>query len=355
MVAALRVLVKLAFLIVMLGVVLVAFAYIYLYKSSLNSPRYEQPKLVKIHRGMNFSQIVHELHEQGVIKRTWPLQIVSRFMPEVKTIKPGRYYVPSGMTTSELLKFLCTRKQDEVKIRIAEVSNGSKVAQIIGENMDIDSAAFMKAFSDRALLKELGIDAPNLEGYFMADTYSFPWASTAEDVIRYFVQDFRRFFNDSLQAAARKIGLTEVEVLTLASIVESETGLASERPIIASVYLNRLKIGMPLQADPTFIYAAILAGDYDGNPNNPKHRRRDSPYNTYKYNGLPPGPIGNPSKAAVLAVLYPAKTDYLYFVATGNGGHRFARTSAEHAANAALYYARRKQIRDSLKTAGELP
>jgi UPF0755 protein len=348
-----RVASKLLFLLFMLGTVALGFAYMYLFKSSLNSVRYEQPKLVKIHRGMSFTQIVSELQKEGVIKQTWPLQIVARFMPELTNIKPGRYYIPSGMTSAELLRFMHTRKQDEVKVRIPEVSRGAQVAQIIAQNLDIDSASFMKAFSDTELLKELGVDAPNFEGYFLANTYSLPWSWTAEDVIRFFVKEFRKVFNDTLRDLARKRGLTEVEVITLASIVEAETGLASERPLIAGVYLNRLERGMLLQADPTFIYAAILENDYDGNPNNPKHRKRDSPYNTYLYRGLPPGPIGNPTKESILAVLYPAKTKYLFFVATGYGGHRFAETAEQHAANAALYYARRQQVRDSLKSAAQ--
>ncbi|MFN3386792.1 MAG: endolytic transglycosylase MltG [Candidatus Thermochlorobacter sp.] len=348
-----RVTSKLLFLLFMLGTVALGFAYMYLFKSSLNSERYAEPKLIKIHRGMSFMQIANELQKEGVIKHTLPLQIVARFMPELTNIKPGRYYIPSGMTSAELLRFMYTRKQDEVKVRIPEVSRGPQVAQIIGQSLDTDSATFMKAFSDSALLKELDVDAPNFEGYFLANTYTLPWSMTAEDVIRYFVKELRKVFNDSLRELARKRGLSEVEVLTLASIVEAETGLASERPLVAGVYLNRLEKGMLLQADPTFIYAAILDNDYDGNPNNPKHRKRDSPYNTYLYRGLPPGPIGNPTKESILAVLNPAKTKYLFFVATGYGGHRFAETAEQHAVNAALYYARRKELRDSLKAAAQ--
>jgi UPF0755 protein len=348
-----RVASKLLFLLFMLGTVALGFAYMYLFKSSLNSVRYEQPKLVKIHRNMTFTQIVNELQKEGVIKQTWPLLIVARFMPELTIIKPGRYYIPGGMTSVELLRFMHTRKQDEAKVRIPEASRGPQVAQIIAQNLDVDSASFMKAFTDKELLRELDVDAPSFEGYFLANTYSLPWSWTAEDVIRFFVKEFRKVFNDTLRELARKRGLTEVEVITLASIVEAETSLASERPLIAGVYLNRLERGMLLQADPTFIYAAILENDYDGNPNNPKHRKRDSPYNTYLYRGLPPGPIGNPTKESILAVLYPAKTKYLFFVATGYGGHRFAETAEQHAANVALYYARRQQVRDSLKSAAQ--
>ncbi len=337
-----------------LALALLTAGYIYLFKSSLNTFQYDEPKLVKIHRGYSYRDVVNELHKEGVIKYKEPMLLLARLMPETRNIKPGRYYVPSGMTCSELVLYLYSRKQDEAKIRIPDGCYGWDVAKIIGENLDTDSASFMQAFSDPKLLKELGVDAPNFEGYLLADTYNIPWASTAEDALRFLVGQFRQFYNDSLRARAERMGLTELEVLTLASIVQRETGSKEEMPIVAGVYLKKLKKGMKLQADPTFIYAAILAGDYDGNPNTPRHRERDSPYNTYKYTGLPPGPIGNPTRAAILATLYPQKTDYLFFVATGYGGHNFSRTYEEHSRYAQLYYARRQQVRDSLARAEKM-
>lgn len=342
--------------VVLFALVLIALTagYIYLFKSSLNTFQYDEPKPIKIHRGYSYRDVVNELHKEGVIKHKEPMLILARLMQETRQIKPGRYYVPSGMTCSELVLYLYSRKQDEAKIRIPEGCYGWDVAKIIGENLDTDSASFMQAFTDPKLLKELGVDAPNFEGYLLADTYNIPWASTAEDALRFLIGRFRQFYNDSLRARAERMGLTELEVLTLASIVQRETGSKEEMPIVAGVYLNRLKKGMKLQADPTFIYAAILANDYDGNPNTPRHRERDSPYNTYKYTGLPPGPIGNPSRDAILATLYPKKTDYLFFVATGYGGHNFSRTYEEHSRYAQLYYKRRQQVRDSLARAEKM-
>ncbi len=337
-----------------LALIVLTAGYIYLFKSSLNTFEYDEPKLIKIHRGYSYRDIVNELHKEGVIKYKAPMLFLARLMPETRQIKPGRYYVPSGMTCSELVLFLYSRKQDEAKIRIPDGCYGWDVAKLVGENLDTDSASFMQAFTDPKLLKELGVDAPNFEGYLLADTYNIPWALTAEDALRFFVGKFRQFYNDSLRARAERMGLTELEVLTLASIVQRETGSTEEMPIVAGVYLNRLKKGMKLQADPTFIYAAILANDYDGNPNTPRHRERDSPYNTYKYSGLPPGPIGNPTREAILATLYPKKTDYLFFVATGYGGHNFSRTYEEHRRYAQLYYARRQQVRDSLARAEKM-
>jgi UPF0755 protein len=142
------------------------------------------------------------------------------------------------------------------------------------------------------------------------------------------------------------------EVVTLASIIEEEARVPEDRPLISSVLTNRLKIRMPLAADPTFIYAAILARDYDGNPNQPRHRRRNSPYNTYIYAGLPPGPIASPGQASLEAALNPANTDYLYFVVSGSDGrHKFSRTAAEHEAAVQEYYQWRQLERQN-KNAG---
>jgi UPF0755 protein len=203
----------------------------------------------------------------------------------------------------------------------------------------------MKAFQDKELLKRYSVDAPNFEGYFLAETYSLPWASTAEDVIDFFLKKFREFYSAELKALAERAGLNELEVITLASIVEAETDIISEMPVVASVYLNRLAKGMRLQADPTVLFAKggvfrrVLYEDL----------RFDSPYNTYLYDGLPPGPIGNPSRDAILAVLKPAKTKYLFFVATGRGGHRFAISPEEHEKNVQLYRTAMRAKQDSLK------
>ncbi|MBC8042174.1 MAG: endolytic transglycosylase MltG [Rhizobacter sp.] len=348
----LRIALKLLFLLFVLGVVLFGFVYIYFFKSSLNSYVYAQPKLVKINRGMRFRQIVDELTAQKIIKRKEPLLVVAYFTSEAKNIKPGRYYIPSGLTSVELVRFLHTRKQDEIRITVREGLEGREIAQVIHDEMDTDSAAFMRAFSDSLLLAEMNVTSPNFEGYLLPDTYNIPWASTERDIVKFFVSQFRKFYSDSLRAIGERAGLSEIEVLTLASIVQAETPDARERPIVAGVYLNRLKKGMKLQADPTVEYA-IGEG----------HRRLlfsdlkfDSPYNTYLYEGLPPGPINNPDKSAILAVLNPARTQYLFFVATGTGGHRFAEDAYQHNANAEVYYQfmREKRAReDSLKQAGQ--
>ena len=293
------------------------------------------PATVNIHRGTGFRQIVDRLGEAGIVRFRWPLLLAGTLFPELHKIKPGRYTVPMGLSTHELLERLHTSPQDEVRLMIPNGVEQTKIAAIVAANLDIDSTAFMAATRDRALLSSLGIGGGSCEGYLFPGTYNFPWASTPREVITFLAGRFRSFYADSLKREAAKAGLSERQLMTMASIVESETPLDTEKPMIASVYLNRLKKNMRLQADPTVQYAI------------PGPARRlwfkdlaiDSPYNTYLHTGLPPGPICNPGAPAIMAVLRPAKSPYLYFVANGQGGHSFAATLAEHDRNILRYRA----------------
>jgi UPF0755 protein len=194
------------------------------------------------------------------------------------------------------------------------------------------AAQFLEAASDASAIKELDPVSTNLEGYLFPETYALPRGTPASRLVEMMVERFLSVFDERLRGLAQEQGLTTRQVVTLASLVEKETGQASERPLVAAVYRNRLKIGMGLQADPTVVYALRLAGRYDGNI-----RRQDlaidSPYNTYRYPGLPPGPIAAPGAASLEATLTPADVDYLYFVSRNDGSHAFARTLSEHNRN----------------------
>ncbi|TLU87386.1 MAG: endolytic transglycosylase MltG [Chlorobium sp.] len=286
-----------------------------------------------VHRGMKFSAILDELHRNETITSTWPTLLTASIVPKLHNIKPGRYDIPPGMSNFGLLFFLHFSPPDEVRITLPEGINIRKVASILSRNLDMDSTGFMAAVSDRKFLAAQGIDADNAEGYLLPGTYNFVWSSTPEEAARFLIGRFRHFYNERWQNVAAQQGLSETGLLTLASIVESETPLDSEKALVASVYLNRLKANMRLQADPTVQYA--LGGTarrlyY-------KDLLNDSPYNTYRHNGLPPGPICNPGAASILAVLKPASSGFLYFVATGNGGHFFAESLSDHQANIKKY------------------
>ena len=295
-----------------------------------------------VHRRMGFTAIVDELQRTGSIRTAWPVLLTGSIIPKLHNIKPGRYSIPSGMSNFSLLYYLHTYKQDEVRITIPEGLDLQHVARLLSRNLDMDSTRVMAAASDSRLLRKYNISANNAEGYLFPGTYDFVWASTPEEAVGFLIGRFRHFYTDKLQRTAASVGLNETTLLTLASIVEAETPVNEEKPLVASVYLNRLKHNIRLQADPTVQYALGGAARrlfY-------KDLAVDSPYNTYRHNGLPPGPICNPGGASILAVLTPANTKYLYFVATGKGGHNFAETLAEHTENIKKY---RIAHRDSLR------
>ena len=293
---------------------------------------------IVVRRGASLRSIITSIADTQGIRHERPLLITAGLFPELRQIKPGRYSIPPGLSNYGLLHYLHHHPQDEERILILEGLRQERIAGIIASQLDIDSLSFMNRTADRALLEELGIQSDSFEGYFFPGTYNFPWASTSEEVIRFLVGRFRTFYTDSLRAIAAERGLDEIEVLTLASIVEAETPLAEEKPLLAGVYLNRLKKNMKLHADPTVQYAL------GGKPDRLLYKDLaiDSPYNTYKYKGLPPAPICSPGALSILAVLEPAKTEYLYFVATGTGGHYFAKTAAEHIKNVKKYRASRR-------------
>jgi len=193
-------------------------------------------------------------------------------------------------------------------------------------------SSFVAAAREGSLIKDLDPAAADLEGYLFPETYALTRGTSAQRLVRSMIDRFRAIYTDDLRRRAQAQGLTTRQVVSLASLIEKETGKPEERPLVAAVYRNRLKIGMGLQADPTVVYALQKAGRYDGNI-----RRTDlafdSPYNTYRYPGLPPGPIAAPGKASLEAALAPAQAPYLYFVSRNDGSHVFAQTLDEHNAN----------------------
>ena len=286
-----------------------------------------------VHRNMGVKAIVDELYRNGTINRKWPAIVTVSIIPRLHHIKPGRYTIEPGMSNFMLMYYLHAHRQDEVRVTLPEGLDIGRVAHILSRNLDFDSTAFMTAASSPSLLVRRGIMAKNAEGYLLPGTYDFAWASSPEEAVGFLIGRFRHFYTDSLKSVTATRGLNETGLLTLASIVESETPLNREKNIVARVYLNRLKKKMRLQADPTVQYALGGAARrlyY-------KDLAADSPYNTYRHTGLPPGPICNPGTASILAVLKPAENNFLYFVATGKGGHYFAESLAEHNANIKKY------------------
>ncbi len=255
------------------------------------------------------------------------------YVKGVATLKAGEYKFDQPATALEVRDRLI---RGDVYARTVVVPEGFNIYDIAAavEQAGLGPAAdfIMAAQGDLFLLRDIDPSAKSLEGYLFPDTYEFTRIDSAHDIAAAMVRRFRQ--------EAQKIGLLGNadmhRIVTMASIVEKETAAPAERPRVASVYYNRLDRNMVLAADPSVIYAALLAGRYRGTIYE-SDLQFDSPYNTYKYPGLPPGPIANPGVASLQAAMHPAQTDFLFFVSDNNGHHRFARDSEEHARNVAAY------------------
>jgi UPF0755 protein len=292
------------------------------------------PFTFEIKDGESFSSVTERLFNEGIIPSKFNFKAAAFIYGAEKKIKAARFKIPNGLSYLDLLDLFVNGPAEYLRsIRINDGQTLKWLGAKVQRDVKIDSAAFVNLATDKEFIKSLGLNVATLEGYLFSKTYKIYENSSPEEAIKIFYNSFKEFFNDSLKQRANKIGLTVHQVLTLASIIKGETDLVDEMPTISGVYHNRLRIGMRLQADPTIQY--LLPGGWRRLTY--QDLKIESPYNTYKYSGLPPGPINNPGKNAIMAALYPEKNNYLYFVADGNGGHRFARTYSEHLRNVTLY------------------
>ncbi len=289
---------------------------------------------VLLHPGYSTRRIASELKAAGVIRSEQAFNLWHYI--HRRPLQAGEYLFEQPANLIDVQKRLA---RGDVYFHTVVVPEGFTMFDIARavEAAGLGSADdFLKvAQSDTALIADLAPGAPSLEGYLFPDTYQFSRMQTMQDMAAAMVKQFRQ--------VARQIGLiaapgtTDIErTVTMASIIEKETAVAEERPLVASVYYNRLAKNIALDADPSIIYAELLAGTYTGALHH-DDMQFDSPYNTYRHAGLPPGPIGNPGKSAMEAAMHPAQTDYYYFVADAAGHHRFARTIEEHDKNVAAY------------------
>ncbi|HEY1731724.1 MAG TPA: endolytic transglycosylase MltG [Terriglobales bacterium] len=282
--------------------------------------------------GWSTRHIARDLQKQGIIRSSAAFLMVD-YAKGLRTLKAGEYKFDQPASALEVWRRLTV---GDVYARTVVVPEGYNMFDIAAavEQAGLGPASdfLIAARNDLFLIKDVDPDAKSLEGYLFPDTYQFTRINTSHEIAAAMVHRFRR--------EAQKIGLlgrSDIHsVVTMASIVEKETADPSERPLVAGVYYNRLNQHMTLAADPSVIYAALLTGRYRGTIY-ASDLQYDSPYNTYKYPGLPPGPIANPGVASLQAAMHPKSTDYLYFVSDNNGHHRFARDLAEHARNVAAY------------------
>ncbi len=287
----------------------------------------KREQIILVSRGATFLDIADSLVAYGVIENKPFFLLGGKLLGWDGQLKIGKYLFTDGISNFQILKDL---KQGEasliIPVTIPEGSSTKHVAGIFSHQLGIDSTKFLALVYDSTFAYEFGVEGNSLHGYLLPETYNFYWQTEEKDVIKQMVNKFFAFFNDSLQARAGDLEFTLNQILTMASIVEWEAKIDSERAIIAGVYYNRLRKNMKLEADPTIQF--LIEG-----PHRPllyRDLRIDSPYNTYLYRGLPPTPVNNPGKKAILAVLYPSRHRYLFFVTTGKGSHLFSRTYQEH-------------------------
>jgi UPF0755 protein len=292
-----------------------------------NTFDHDVDKVVFVSHGETFTRIVDTLEAAGVIRDRRLFVLVANLRGGTSRIHVAKYRFKSGISNDELFAALRNGKETvPISVTIPEGLTIHRQARIFAHVLGVDSARYVREATDPEFTHHLGFPDSSLEGYLMPDTYLFNWQTDERSILRELAGSFQRFFVDSLKRRAGELGMSVREIVTMASIVEGETRLEDERAVVAGVYYNRLRLGMKLEADPTIQFLL---------PDGPRRLLYDdlrlaSPYNTYEHAGLPPGPINSPGRLAILAALYPAHHQYLYFVANGGGGHWFSTTYAEH-------------------------
>ncbi len=286
-----------------------------------------QSKTVRIEKGSSAKQIARVLKKEGIIRNELSFLFFHRFFFKNKPLQAGLYRFSRPLRTVDVIRKLVNGEIAKFSVSIPEGLTIEETAQIFSHH--IPPRQFEEAALNWWLIKDLDPLARDLEGYLFPDTYVFPEDVLPAQVVARMVNNFKKKFSQDLRNRARKMGMSIREVVILASIIEKESSREDEKPIISSVFHNRLKLGMPLQSDPTVIYAMKKMGIWKGRLLRKHYRTVKSPYNTYLHKGLPPGPICSPGLSSIKAALYPAKTDYLYFIAVGDH-HEFSRTYNEH-------------------------
>ncbi len=292
----------------------------------ISAPPKPPSKIVVVPEGSTYQQVAHMLKREGLIRSRWAFLLLGKTREIDRKIRPGEYEFDGSMPPKDILAKLLAGRVVLHPVTIPEGYTLAQIADVLASHNVTDTNEFSQLVRDRSFITTFGIEADSLEGYLFPETYSFPRGVKAKDVIKAMVDGLHHVWGSDLQAQAARMNLSLHQVLTLASVIEKETGAKDERELIAAVFHNRLRKKIPLQSDPTVIYG--LPG-FDGNIH-----KRDlssiSPYNTYRVLGLPPGPIGSPGAHSLHAALFPAQASYLYFVSRNDGTHHFSSTLAEH-------------------------
>ena len=294
----------------------------------------EAPVIFDITKGESFSSVADRLSTIGIIPSKINFKIAGFIYGAERKIRAARFQIPNGLSYLDLLDLFISGKCDYQRTLTIKPGQTIKwLAHRLQKYVYIDSTEFVDVANNNEFADSLGLKQNSFEGYLFASDYEIYERSSPSEAINIFYNGFKEFYNDTLMTRTKELGFTVHEIVTLASIIKGETNKEDEMARIAGVYHNRLRIGMKLQADPTIQYVIPVGW----RRLTFKDLELDSPYNTYKYFGLPPGPINSPGQPAILAALYPEKNNYLYFVADGAGGHLFGKTLNEHNNNVKKY------------------
>ena len=308
-----------------------------------------QGVFVDVPHGASRRAVARLLKNQGVVRSRWVFEALSRWRPH-NTLQAGEYFFDHPVTNFQVFDVIANGRVYTRELVIPEGFSMFDIADLVQREDFTTRDNFLAAARNAALIRDLVPNAPSLEGFLFPATYEFPRHPTGEQMVAAMVAHFRQEWAAISADQPHRSGLPLEKVVTLASLVERETPKAEERPVVAGVFLNRLRRRVPLQCDPTVVYALELDGSYSGRLE-AANLPFNSPYNTYRHIGLPPGPIANPGNASLKAALNPLETDYLYFVASTEGGHLFGKTLAEHNRNVALYRHRLAALRNATPAA----
>lgn len=297
-----------------------------------------ESKVFIVEKGETFNAVINDLYANGIIPNKVNLKAAAFFFGIEKDIKAGTYTIPDGISYIGLLNLLNKgAPQEQHLVTIQEGIWQKDLAQLLSEECGVSAKKILDLSSDKEFIAELGLEVDNLEGYLLPNTYYFYTGSTEEELLQRLSREMEFIFDDPvIQSRMNELKMNKHQILTLASIIDGESNMVSEFKKISGVYHNRLRKNWRLQADPTVQYL-VRQKRRKANQIFYKDLEIDSKYNTYKYYGLPPSPINNPGKDAIMAALYPENHNLFYFVADGTGGHVFSRSSKQHQINVQRY------------------
>ncbi len=295
-------------------------------------------KVFSIKPGQSLAVIAQNLKTESIISNKIFFKLFTKYKKAERKLQAGEYILSASKSPEQILEIFLKGKVKLYRITIPEGMNIKEIALLVEKENFCKNEEFIDLCHDKSFIFSLGINAITLEGYLFPDTYFFPKNTDCKTVITTMMERFNTIFTEEWQKQAKTIGFSVHDIVTLASIIEKETGDALERPLISSVFHNRLKKNMRLESDPTVIYGIK---DFDGNIKR-KHLKIKTPYNTYQIKGLPLGPIANPGAKSLAAALNPVPSDYLFFVSKKDTTHQFSKTIQEHNKAVAKYQLRKK-------------